>query len=386
MLRLSQNDINLNGMDTINRTSQLLERNAIETQLEKISNKNVFLGFDAFIDVVATPIKKGSGVKPLEFFETTKDLGTFINQLDEKNCSIEVLDQKPRIGGNMVITAKAISSFGLKTHCFGTFGYPVTHSIFSEMALDSNLISIGNPGESLVLEFKNGKIIFGMNRDVNNLDWSTVKERAGISKIQKYVDLSDLIFLLNWSELPGSTGIFKGMSDEVLSKTIGNKILFIDFSDCSRREKSEIIQILSIISELPDNIKVVLSLNKNEEEVICTAIGLDSKCTLERGRKLVQELDLKAIFFHSRDLNAVVTADDCATFSPEIEPNPVLYVGAGDNFNAGAAIALLMELPLSETLDLATKTAAYYLKNGKNYNYKSCGVMSSVDGCTLRTE
>jgi len=202
------------------------------------------------------------------------------------------------------------------------------------------------------------------------LDWATVKERAGISQIQRYVDQSALIFLLNWSELPGSTGIFKGMSDEVLSKTNETKILFIDFSDCSRREKSEIHEILRIISDMPDNINVVVSLNKNEEEVICATMGIDSKCSLERGRKLVNEFGLKAVFFHSRDINAVVTDDDCATISPEKEPNPVLYVGAGDNFNAGAAIGLLMDLTLNQTLDLATKTAGYYLRTGKNYNFK----------------
>jgi len=368
--RLSCKNTNLKIRDVLNEISPKLESEEIERALEKISKKNVFLGFDAFLDITATPIKKGNGIRPLEFFETTRELGTFINELDGKNCSIEILDSIPRIGGNMAITAKAISSFGLKTHCIGTFGYPVMHSIFSKMAQDCNLISIGNPGESLVLEFKNGKIMFGMNRDVNYLDWATVKERAGISQIQKYVDQSDLIFLLNWSELPGSTGIFKGISDEVLSKTNESKILFIDFSDCSRREKSEIHEILSIISDMPDNIKVVLSLNKNEEEVICAAMEIDSKCNLERGRILVNELGLKAVFFHSRDINSGVTSDDCATIIPEAEVNPVLNVGAGDNFNAGAAIAILMELSLNQTLDLATKTAGYYLRNGKNYNFE----------------
>lgn len=338
--------------------------------ISKISKKHVFLGFDAFIDVTAAPIKKGNGVKPLEFFETTKDFGTFINELDGKNCSIEILDNLPRIGGNMAITAKAISSFGLKTHCFGTFGYPVMHPIFSEMAVNSNLISIGNPGESLVLEFKNGKIILGMNRDVNYLDWETVKKRAGISQIQRCVEQSDLIFLLNWSELPGATGIFKGISEDVLCNTKEKKILFVDFSDCSRRKNSEIHEILGIISDMPENIKVVLSLNKNEEEIICKAMRIDSEHSLERGRKLVNELNLKAVFLHSREVNALVSADDCAAIIPEIEPNPVICVGAGDNFNAGAAIGLLMELSLIETLELATKTAGYYLRNGKNYNFK----------------
>ena len=370
MDRLSYKNTNLKIRDVLNEISSKLEPEQIEKAIEKICKKSVFLGFDAFLDITATPIKKGNGIRPLEFFETTRELGTFINELDGKNCSIEILDNIPRIGGNMAITAKAISSFGLKTHCIGTFGYPVMHSIFSKMAQDCNLISIGNPGESLVLEFKNGKIMFGMNRDVNYLDWATVKERAGLSRIQKYVGQSELIFLLNWSELPGSTGIFKGISDEVLTKTNESKILFIDFSDCSRREKSEIHEILSIISDMPDNIKVVLSLNKNEEEVICAAMEIDSKCNLERGRKLVNELGLKAVFFHSRNINAGVTADDCATIIPEAESNPVLNVGAGDNFNAGVAIAILMELSLNQTLDLATKTAGYYLRNGKNYNFE----------------
>ena len=370
MERLLNNNINLGIRDATNETSPRLERDELERALNKIAQKNVFLGFDAFIDVTATPIKKGNGVKPTEFFETTRELGAFINELNGKNCSIEILENMPRIGGNMAITAKAISSFGLKTHCFGTFGYPVIHSIFSEMALNNNLISIGNPGESLVLEFKNGKIIFGMNRDVNYLNWATIRERAGIARLQRHVDQSELIFLLNWSELPGSTGIFKGMSDEVLSKTNERKILFMDFSDCSRREKAEIHEIMDIISNMPDNIKVVLSLNKNEEEVICTAMGIDAKCILDRGHRLVHELGLNAIFFHSRDVNAVVTAQDHATIIPLAEANPVLYVGAGDNFNAGAAIGLLMDLTLNQMLDLATKTAGYYLRTGKNYNFE----------------
>lgn len=346
------------------------EQDDIKAALADLSHKSVFLGFDAFIDFAASPIRQGNAVKPAALFETIGEWGAYMQEHDGENCSIELLDGKPRIGGNMAITANAISSFGIKTYCVGTFGYPGVHPVFSDMAPSCDLISVGSPGEAIALEFKNGKVILGMNRDVSLLDWETIKARAGLSRIIQCAGRSELLFLLNWSELPGSTGIFRGMREEVLPRLHGSKRLFIDFSDCSRRADPEILEILRVIGEMPPNIRVTLSLNKNEERIICSVLGIDAADPFTRGKKLVKELGLDSVFFHSREVNALVTREDCAALSPELCPTPAINVGAGDNFNAGAAIAMLMELSPGDTLKFAAETAGYFVKNGKSYNFK----------------
>jgi hypothetical protein len=346
------------------------ERNDVKVKLSLISDKRVFLGFDAFIDFVAFPIKQGNAIKALTLFETIDELCSHMQKYNDETCSIELLESNPKAGGNMAITANAISSFGIKTYCVGSFGYPNINPVFCDMAKFCELISVCDPGEAIILEFKNGKVIFGMNRDVSFLDWNLIKERAGLSRIIDSVNLSELVFMLNWSELPGSTGIFKGMRDEVFPNVTGNKRLFIDISDCSRRKKEEILEILHVIENMPENVKVSFSMNKKEERIICSILGINSDDKLYRGKKLIEKLRIDSVFFHSRQMNVFVTAKDDVSLTPEICLNPKINVGAGDNFNAGAAIGMMMDLSAADILGLASEAARYYIENGKSYNLR----------------
>ncbi len=351
----------------MSNTKALFEWGDVKAALAGLSRKTVFLGFDAFIDFAASPIRHGNAIRPTAFFETIGEWGAYIMEHDGENCSIELLDGKPKIGGNMAITANAISSFGIKTHCVGTFGYPEMNPVFSGMAPPCQLISVGNPGEAIALEFKNGKVILGMNRDVGHLDWETVKARAGLERIIRCAEESQLIFLLNWSELPGSTGIFRGMREEVLACMKEDKRLFIDLSDCSRRGEQELVEILRILEEMPRNIRVTLSLNKNEERVICTVLGIGEQDPAGRGQKLVEMLGLDSVFLHSRTMNTLVTGTEQVSLEPELCSSPAANVGAGDNFNAGAAVAMLMGLSPADTLRFAAEAAGYFVKYGKSY-------------------
>jgi fructose-1-phosphate kinase PfkB-like protein len=56
------------------------------------------------------------------------------------------------------------------------------------------------------------------------------------------------------------------------------------------------------------------------------------------------------------------------SYIAEICLNPQINVGAGDNFNAGAAIGMMMDLSASDILGFATEAARYYIENGKSYN------------------
>lgn len=350
-------------------TYNYLDCNDIQASLTKLKDKTVFLGFDAFIDFPVSPIKQGNAIKPEAFFDTIGELGSYLNEHDGSNCSIELSDSLPRIGGNMANTANAISLLGIRTFCVGTFGYPVCDPIFSSMSELCELISVEAPGKSIVLEFKNGKVILGMNQGVNILNWDIVKKRAGLDKILKFVDSSELLFMLNWSELPNSTNIFRGMSLEIFSKITDDKLLFIDLSDCARRDASELSEIMEIIKTIPKNFRTILSMNRNEENIICAALGVNTTARKERGRELIELLHLDTVLFHSRELNAFVTRDDYAELVPDLCIYPKINVGAGDNFNAAAALGIWLGLNAEDCIGFAAEAARYYIENGKSFRF-----------------
>ena len=77
MDKLLHNNTNIKIRDLMNEISPNLEREEIEKALAKISQKSVFLGFDAFIDVTATPIKKRQWSQVARVFRDYKRVGHF---------------------------------------------------------------------------------------------------------------------------------------------------------------------------------------------------------------------------------------------------------------------------------------------------------------------
>ena len=65
--------------------------------------------------------------------------------------------------------------------------------------------------------------------------------------------------------------------------------------------------------------------------------------------------------------------------------NPKLTTGAGDNFNAGFTLGMMMGFDLEEALTMGTANSGFYVRNARSANYQElCEFVKEWGDGTIR--
>lgn len=363
-------NINLtdNASDITNvKIGELLQN--LDTKAANFQQKTIMAGFDGFTDTLVKVIKMKEAQQPPAMFATIEEFGSYILAKKGASLSLEMEEQNVKLGGNMPIMANALGELGASLHCVGALGYPQLHSIFETLSSACKKYSFANPGYTTALEFTDGKIMMGNMGELNKAGWQTIKERIGTDTISGLYEASDLLCMLNWSEIDASTDIWKGLLTDIVTPP-GNqrkqKCIFFDLADCSKRSDELIKEAIDLINQFALHARVILSLNKNEAGIlsrILTGGSADSNiATLGAG--VFEMMRIDTIVVHSTKEAFVFSKEDGCYFKSFYISDPKISTGAGDNFNAGFCAATLMQLPADLSLIFANAVSGYYVREG----------------------
>ena len=329
---------------------------------------NAFLGFDACIDIIVRVVKEKMDEDNVLFFGESSQFGEFLTKLENHSCGVELQTRFSKPGGNMVITGNALGNLGVKSDCLGTFGLPEILPVFNTISSNCRLITIGETISATALEFKSSKVIMFDPGPYNNLTWGAIRDQTGIERLKNLISGKQLVAFVNWSEIENSSIIWKGFLDEVLpfiSHPDERPIFFTDFSDCSRRSAEEIKFAIDLLRRFREYFRVIISLNKNEADLISAALNIQKNSSDEEFIKaLYRSVNADIITIH-RVNDAIaydgISYESCNTF---ICKNPVILTGGGDNFNAGFCFAMLKGFDLFKSLIVANAVSGIYVKTG----------------------
>ncbi|WP_423147942.1 PfkB family carbohydrate kinase [Rubrolithibacter danxiaensis] len=336
-----------------------------------LQQKKVTAGFDGFVDSIVKVISDKSENSAPVFFEDIEEFGNYISAKKGSGFSLETEELFQKLGGNMPIMANALAEMGVKTDCIGAFGVPSFHPVFTNMHPGCRLFSFTNPGFTSALEFNDGKIMLAQMKDLNNGDWQTIRTAIGLEKIIESYNNSDLFCLVNWSELDHSNSIWLGLLDEVLpslNSPSNKKKAFFDLSDCSKRSSEKILDALNLIRRFSAYCDVILSMNKNEAQLVYKALSLPGEVQqLEQvAGELYKAIHIDTLVIHNSAKSVAWNKKGVYQSTPDFIANPKISTGAGDNFNAGYCIAMLMDLDPDLSLLLANTVASFYMQNAKS--------------------
>jgi hypothetical protein len=338
---------------------------ALEAKGGELKRFRAVFGFDGFVDILAIPIKKGNSLQVEQVYSTIGEFGAFLVERSEKSCSIELKELETKLGGNAPIAANALGSLGTGVTCIGAFGYPQIHTAFRSMSPSCELVSVENPGTCTALEFTDGKVMLAMNNGLNSLDWVTVRSRVGVEQLTETIAAAELLGMVNWSELPGATGVWRGILHEIMPHVTGEKWIVFDLSDCTRKSESELSEALQLVSDYGRQFKTVISLNENEAKAVLKVLCADGGIMLEEaGIHIRRQLGIHSVVFHLHDRCMAFEETRVSQFETHLIKEPVITTGAGDNFNAGLCAALLLDMDMPEVLASASLTASFYVANG----------------------
>ena len=325
----------------------------------------VMVGFDGYVDSIFRVCRQ-TGEAGTSFFETMAEIGGYIAEKAKKSCSLELQLQTIKLGGNMPIFSQAIAGLGASVNCIGALGSPEILPLFQQMHPNCVLTGVSNPGLCQALEFDDGKVMLARNEGIGSLDYERLTARLSAGRLREMAEQSSVIAFLNWSELQGSSSIWKGFLREILPGISRRKLLFLDLSDCSQRPVEEVREAAGLISEFAAFIQPVLSLNQNEAEVLTRSIGLPVSDSEAMALRLREALSCSLVVIHHLDGACCAGAEGCFRCANKRIEKPRLSTGGGDNFNAGFVLALLLGLTPGQALFTANAVSGYYVSQGKS--------------------
>jgi ketohexokinase len=177
-----------------------------------------------------------------------------------------------------------------------------------------------------------------------------------------------LLSIVNWSEIDASTGIWKGLLEDVLPlyTSAEKQIAFFDLADCSKRSSESIAEVLMLFKEFSRYTKVVLGLNKNEAGLIYRVLyQKNAEENLQHiGEKIFEKLSIETLVLHSSKEAIAFNKENVFARKSFFTSNPVISTGAGDNFNAGFCVAQLLQTNLDSSLIFANAVSGSYVKTG----------------------
>jgi hypothetical protein len=334
-------------------------------------SKNVAAGLDGFVDSIVKVIDHKTQSGGAVFFNSIAEFGHYIAGKKGSGFSLETEELFQKLGGNMPILANAMAAMGTKVNCVGAFGIPVIAGVFREMHQHCTLHSFTNPGFTTAIEFADGKMMLAQMTDLNHADWNTIKDTIGLNNLAKIFTGSDLVCLVNWSELDHSNHIWEGLLAEVFAAMVADekpRQFFFDLSDCSKRSHTAIKTALGLIKKFAKYGKVTLSLNKNEANILYKTF-VDSIIPVDLediGFQLFNILNLDCLVLHTAKLSLAWDKYGAYSDLPANIPEPIIFTGAGDNFNAGFCMANLLDLDTELSLIVANIVSHIYISTGKS--------------------
>lgn len=324
------------------------------------------VGFDGFLDTITRVVKKtGTDSAKPEYFDSLSDFGAYLAEHKLMNCSLELETCSERFGGNAPLLANALGTLGAVVDCYGTFGESQLHVAFQD--LHCRLHSFGKASESLALEFRDGKIFLGRNTVIPQPSWEYVCSSIDGALLREKLLHSDLIALVNWSELEYSHSLWEQAFYQCLAHTGQDKsrYAFFDLCDIARKSDDQVLRVLELTSLYSEKRYAVLSLNKNEALRVGDCIGA-GRSIPDICKLLMERYSLDEVIVHTREGNTlnIRGKEPCCCATVPVA-NPAVLTGAGDHFNAAYCAALLVKAAPAARLRFATEFATHYIKTGQ---------------------
>jgi hypothetical protein len=151
-----------------------------------------------------------------------------------------------------------------------------------------------------------------------------------------------------------------------------DRLLFFDLCDPFKRSPAEIRVVLEVISSYSPYGRTILGLNKNETLGIYQHLFDDHRANpgdadlQQIAIRIFEAIDIDCLLVHPTDWSFVVTPQGLTAMRGRLVAEPMVLTGAGDNFNAGFAYALLQGFDLEYCLLVAMATSGAYIRNGES--------------------
>jgi len=338
---------------------------------------SVVAGFDGFVDEMITVVAQR---KSLEDFSPVADIGTFgaLASAAAGHSSLrEIVVNAVHPGGCAVNLGDGLAALGVDVDCFATLGEPPHPAFAATTARFRSAHSWGRePGRTLAFEFSDGKLMYSAVRQLQEFTANDVRRRLGDGAYRTACEEARVVALTDWTLYPHMTGVWRLLLREVFSKLGHRPHFFFDLVDPSSRSADDIRSMLETLPMFELCGPVTLGLNGNEANILARLTGLREAASerdevLRLAGELRSVLGLSTVVIHRNKFAVAAGADDSATVDGPHCARPVKSTGAGDRFNAGCILGLLLGSGLEESITLGCATGGLFVRTAESPTRKA---------------
>lgn len=354
----------------------------LKDRQDRLRNLPVVTGFDGFVDEMISVVDQRQSLDEFSRIETIGGFGAKISAAAGHSSLREIVINETDPGGCAVNMGDGLAELGLPVTTFATVGEPV-HPAFAGYAEKARLISWGaEPGRTLAYEFADGKLMFSAVSQLRNFNPETLRGYLGDGLFESSCEEAALIAITDWSLYPHMTACWHFLIDEVFEKMARKPRLFFDLVDPSSRSEADILGMQEALRRFAGVGEVTLGLNQNEANILSGLNGLgfagpaDPEAAAAQAEALRGHLGLGEVVIHSTKYAAGADGRSVShAFGPYCE-NPVKSTGAGDRFNAGYALGLVLDLGMPDRLALACASSGFFVRKARSANLGDlCGFL-----------
>jgi hypothetical protein len=357
-------------------------KSKIDSLEEAASNSYIFLGFDGYIDYLYNLVKNRETVDTWSLMTSMKQLGDRCYEAAGSSTNIERILKRKICGGFAPNTGKALWNLGHRVVLVAAMGYPKAKEIFKVYPEYVEDISINKPGETIGLEFEDGKIMITDFSNIFNINWDIITRKIKIPQLIDRFNLCDGYGLGHWSLFPEMNNIWRKIKDEIFPSVsnLKEKYFFVDLADLKKRSDKDIEKALDLLQEIEDQVQVCLCLNdkeaigisrvvKNVEEINPDIPNFEDY--IEVGININEVLDFSYLVIHEPHFATITTKNGHYWVSEGYTSKPKFTTGAGDHFNGATLSGLVLGLEPAEAILFGNANSAIFVRTGESPDFKN---------------
>jgi hypothetical protein len=343
---------------------------ALQAAGPRIEAARFTIGFDGFVDEIIHAVATRRSPDEFERIGTLTEFSARIASAAGKSANIELVPQIIKMGGNGPLMALGVAGMGGQITSIGLMGYPDLQPVFAPLRDLGKVISVGNPGHTDALEFRDGKLMLGKLNTIKEMSWKRLCEVMGESELRDLFLSSDVVACNNWTMLTE----MKDILDQIIRIIPeGSQVrFFFDLADPEKRSSEDLAVLLEQIQALNGKARCVLGLNLREAEQISRVLKLaempDESATgvAQASERIRAKLGIHAVVVHAVGFAGTSIDGETAGIEGPYCANPRLSTGAGDHFNGGFASALAGGLGPRDVLYAGVGTSGWYVRNARS--------------------
>jgi sugar/nucleoside kinase (ribokinase family) len=364
--KLNEYDVTLETLDRIDLKLDNFKRQA--------PLKTCFLGFDGYLDSLYSIVKSRSDAINWERMGSMREFGNLVVDIAGSSANIERVLKKKIFGGFAPNTNRALNALGVETILVAALGLPNLSQYYKPSSLVKS-ISIANPGETLGLEFDDGKIMITDFEPILNINRETLLKSVSKSKLIDYINKSNILGFGHWALVPQLNDIWDYFLNDLFPfvSEKKSKLFFVDIADITKRSKKDIIEMINILQKVDQEIPVMLTVNDREairlSHILSNVKTIKSKKEKDsdffKGGQLINnEINLSYFVIHSPHFATISTYTDHYWITEGYTSTPKFTVAAGDHFNSGVAISISSKMTPPESILIGNALTAIFVRTG----------------------